>query len=251
MEGIEVKLFYNKSAVENASYYFELAKKFERKAKGAERAIEEMEKRTLKKKKEKKERWVPKKWYEHFPHFFTSKSGLLCIAGRNAGENETLYRKYLEEGDLWFHADIVGAASVVLKEGLNKSSLEDRMEAASFAASYSRAWKNCYSSLDVYSVGKEQLYKEVQKAGAFGIRGEREWFKGSAVRLKAGLTEEAKPAIVPYRWKGPLKKPIDIRPCGKLSKDQAAARIAKLLGADEGYIKSLLPSGRFALRKVA
>ena len=249
MDEIEVKLFYNKSAVENASYYFELAKKFEKKAKGAEKAIEEMKKRGVKKKEERKQRWEPKEWYERFPHFFTSKNGLLCIAGRNAGENELLYRRHLEENDLWFHADIVGAATVILKEGAIKAELEDKMEAASFAASHSKAWKNCYSGLDVYAVKKEQLYKEVQKAGAFGIRGEREWFKGSAVRLKAGL-HAGKPIIIPYRWKGELNRAIDIRPCGKLNKDQAAAKIAKALGADESYVKSMLPSGKFALRSI-
>lgn len=246
---MKIKLWYNRSAVENADYYFKMAKRFEKKARGALEAIGMLQKRRKTEKKEKKELWKAKEWYENFPHFFTSKNGLLCIAGRNAGENELLYRKYLEDNDLWFHADIVGAATVILKEGATKSELEDRMEAASFSASYSKAWKNCYSSVDVYAVKKEQLYKEVQKAGAFGVRGVREWFKGSAVRLKAGISE-GKPVLVPYRWKGSISKAVDVRPCGKLNKDVAASKIAKMLGADESYVKSILPSGKFALRKV-
>jgi predicted ribosome quality control (RQC) complex YloA/Tae2 family protein len=250
---VRVNLFYDKSIAENANYYFELAKKFSKKAEGALKTVEMLKARKPKKKKEKKSIAVTKpasrEWYDQYPHFYTSPTHLLCVAGRNADENEALYRKHLEDDDLFFHADIPGAATVILKNGRRKAQLNDKLEAACFSASYSKAWKMGQNSVNVYAVEKQQLYKTVQKSGAFDIEGTREWFKNTNLRLKVGIFNDAF-VIVPYRWVGNIRPAYEIRPGGKLGKDGVSAKLAKGLGIDEGFIKSFLPSGSFYIERL-
>ncbi|EJW04606.1 hypothetical protein EDEG_01190 [Edhazardia aedis USNM 41457] len=43
---------------------------------------------------------------------------MLVIAGRSAQENDLLVKKHLSNDDLFFHADVAGAATVILKNGV-------------------------------------------------------------------------------------------------------------------------------------
>lgn len=45
--------------------------------------------------------------YERFYWSLTSE-GLLVVAGRNAGDNETLVKRYLRPQDAYIHADVHG-----------------------------------------------------------------------------------------------------------------------------------------------
>jgi predicted ribosome quality control (RQC) complex YloA/Tae2 family protein len=236
-----IKLFYDKTALENASYYFEQSKKYSKKAEQAKKAIEKLKEKKVEEKEEKKK----KQEVVQYPHFFTSSSSLYCVSGRNAEENEKLLREATDK-DLMFHADIQGAGLVLLKNGLN-ASLEDKLDAACYAACYSKAWVNGYSSIDVYAFKKEQVYKEHQKAGSFYIKGEREWFKHTALRLKVAIINE-KLFILPYRWKGKVDKEIELRP-GNIDKNTAAKKLAEIFKVDEASIKALLPQGKFAILK--
>ncbi len=38
-------------------------------------------------------------WFERF-HWFITKEGLICVAGRNSGDNEALVKRYLRPGCL-------------------------------------------------------------------------------------------------------------------------------------------------------
>ncbi len=79
-----------------------------KKAKG-KREIE-MEKVLVPQKRVKKEL----KWYEKLRWFLTS-DGLLVIGGRDATTNEMVVKKHMENRDIYFHSDIHGAASIILK----------------------------------------------------------------------------------------------------------------------------------------
>ena len=102
-----------KSIEENASDYFEKAKKIKKKMKGAQDAL----KKSLKKLKEleakkekydkeeekgKKLRERKKEWYEKF-RWFLSSDGFLVIGGRDATSNEIVIKKHTEKNDLVFH----------------------------------------------------------------------------------------------------------------------------------------------------
>jgi predicted ribosome quality control (RQC) complex YloA/Tae2 family protein len=245
---IKIKIFYDRTALENANYYFELSKKFSKKAEQAEKAIINLKEKAKKQEKEDKNKMREQTKIVEMPYFYTSKSKLLCIAGRNAEENEKLYRKSTEK-DLLFHADIQGGSLVVLKEGIN-AELEDKLEAAYYAACYSKAWLLNYSSINVYAFKQEQVYKEKQSPGAFNIKGEREWFKNCALMLKIVLLNDNKIFIVPSRWSSDkIIKEIEIRP-GNNDKNEVAKKISKILKCEEPYIKALLPQGKFTIKEV-
>lgn len=53
-------------------------------------------------------------WFEKF-HWFVSSGGLLVLAGRDARQNELLVKRYLRASDLYVHADVHGAASLVIR----------------------------------------------------------------------------------------------------------------------------------------
>ena len=116
---MEIEINPFKSLQENANSYFEKSKKAKSKLKGLEKAMQELEKKagkTTGEKNEKKglEKKRKKEWFEKFHWFFTAESNLLCIAGKDRQSNELLVKKQMQENDLYFHADIQGAAHCIL-----------------------------------------------------------------------------------------------------------------------------------------
>jgi len=189
---------------ENAEVYYERAKKAKRKINGVNIAIEktkkeiekarnkkeiEMERVTLPEKRVKKEL----KWFEKL-RWFLSSDGFLVIGGRDANTNEIVVKKYMEDNDIYFHSDIHGAPSVVVKsEGreIPETTIE---EAASFAASYSSAWSKGFGSQDVYWVHPDQVSKTPQSGefvpkGAFIIRGSRNYIRAAALLIAVGVVD--------------------------------------------------------------
>lgn len=253
---MKLKLYINKSVHENAAYYYELAKEAKKKASGTEKAIEETKKELKKEKKKKTEEKKvrvkrEKKWYEVFHWFYTS-DGKLAIGGKNAQQNDIVYKKHMEDDDLFFHADIQGGSAVILKGGTDSDEVE-RKEVAQFAASFSNAWKNGNASVDVYAVKKDQLSKHATggyiPVGAFAISGKREWFKSTRLGLKIGRSEHGI-EIIPERSARKLKGEIHIAPMksGK-EKGELSRFIAKKLSVDDTEILELTPSGKSKLVK--
>ncbi len=248
---MKLKLFTNKSVHENAAYYYELAKEAKKKIKGTEKAIEETRKeikKAGKKKTEEKKVRVKKekKWFEKF-HWFHTSEGKLAIGGKNAQQNDIVYKKYMEDNDLFFHADIQGGSAIILKDGINATE-EEMLETAQFAASFSNAWKNGNAAVDVYSVKKEQLSKHATggfiPAGAFAISGKRTWFRSTRLGLKIGRDEQGL-EIIPERSARKLKNEVHLAPLksGK-EKGEIARFIAKKLVADVTEILELTPAGK-------
>ncbi len=189
---------------ENAEVYYEKAKKAKRKITGVNIAIEktkkeiekaknkkeiEMERVTLPQKRVKKEL----KWFEKL-RWFISSDGFLVIGGRDANSNEIVVKKYMENHDIYFHSDIHGAPSVIIKSQ-NKEIPETTInEAASFAASFSSAWTKGFGSQDVYWVHPDQVSKTPQsgefvKKGAFIIRGTRNYIRAATLLMAVGVVD--------------------------------------------------------------
>ncbi len=198
----DVEVDFTLSPVENAQRYYELAKKYRKKIESARKRMEEIKaslKEQIRKLKEKKEREAilpkkkktKKKWYEKFRWSFTSE-GFLVVAGKDATQNEVLYKKYLERDDIVLHADIAGAPLTVIKsQGREITPLAIR-EAAEIAAAYSRAWKLKLGSVDVYWVLPEQVSKtppagQYLPKGSFMIYGEKNYLRKTEVRLAIGV----------------------------------------------------------------
>eukprot|EP00166_Cyanidium_caldarium_P004456 ctg_47.g27 len=84
-------------------------------------------------------------WFEKFRYFISSEN-FLVIAGRDAQQNEMLVKRYLEDhaGDVYMHADVHGAASVVIKgrRGMTLPPPLTLQEAAVFCVACSAAWND-------------------------------------------------------------------------------------------------------------
>jgi predicted ribosome quality control (RQC) complex YloA/Tae2 family protein len=199
------------SAAENANRMFQRGKQLEKKVSGAEIAIEDTKGkiRQLEEKHEdalvqadakKIERRRKKQWYEKFRWFRTSQ-GSLVLGGRDASSNQQLIRKYLEEPDLFFHADFSGAPVVIVKTENRMMSDEELQEIAIFAVSNSRAWKSGWSGADAYWVKSDQVSLsapsgEFLAKGSVMVRGERNYLRGVPLRIAIGILVEDEFVIV-------------------------------------------------------
>jgi len=254
-----------KEIPENTEIYYEKAKKAKRKINGVNIAIEktkkeiekaknkkeiEMERMTLPQKRVKKEL----KWFEKL-RWFLSSDGFLVIGGRDANSNEIVVKKYMETNDIYFHSDIHGAASVVIKSESRDIPETTINETAIFAASFSSAWTKGFGSQDVYWVRPEQVSKTPQSGeyvakGAFIIRGSRNYIRAATLLIAVG--------IVDYEGQRIMSGPLDavkkytnnyviIKP-GYTKKESIAREIRHRIDKDsilslEDLIR-VLPSGK-------
>jgi len=200
IEGNSFPIRIDRSVQANAAEYYEKMKKAERKLKGSETALRETQHRIQElqqlwtrkieevKEKEPKKR-ADKAWYEKFRWFYSS-DGFLVVGGKDATTNEILIKKHTEPQDIIFHADIVGAPFVVIKTQGKVASEQTLQEAAQFAASYSRAWREMLSTTDVYWVRPSQVSKtpphgQFLEKGSFIIKGAKNYSR--SVPLLAGI----------------------------------------------------------------
>ena len=251
---LKFDLWVNKSTGDNATYYYEKSKKEKEKIKGAKKAIAEIE---LKIKTEQKKRKTASKkrnrrfWFEKY-RWFISSEGFLVIAGRDARTNEEVVKKRLGDKDLYMHADIHGAASLVIKtEGSNPGDATMR-EAAQFAVSMSKAWNAGFGSMSAYWVYPSQVSKmgesgEYVARGAWVIHGKRNYIHNAPLILAVGKIEYQKTLIPMCAPESAVKvrgnKYIVIEP-GDESKEIVAKKIARELDASVDEIVSILPPGK-------
>jgi len=202
-----------RSLFANAARFYERGKRAKRKLKGAKAALEKTHKKLeeveakirdsealervkpVEAAKELAKRKVKRKeWFEKF-RWFVSSDEVLIVAGKDAVSNEVLVKKYTEDSDVVFHADVFGAPFVVVKTGGKKPSEQCLREASEFAAAFSRGWREGFASVDVYWVRPNQLSKggrsgEYVSRGAFVVRGRRNWLRGVSLRIAIGVVRE-------------------------------------------------------------
>ncbi len=256
MTFMKIELDASKTANENAQAQFQKAKEAKEKKANLENEISEKKKQLQEEEKSQKslskeEKEIQKKririlehkeWYQKFQSFHTSE-GKIVIAGRDAQQNDQLFSKHLEEGDLFFHADVHGASAVILKKGTqaNEQSLK---EAAQFSVIYSSAWKGMLKVANTYYVDKDHVEKyshgEYVPKGGFMIRGEKKYFKNTELKLIIGIeriNNVEKLTYLPASFdlmhspRHVLRKVI-LQP-GETEKKQMASQIVKKLGAEE------------------
>ena len=254
---MEIEFDLTKSIEENASDYFEKSKKAKRKLKRAKQALKELQLKLKEKGPMLKKRIKLKpRWYEQFRWFLTS-NGFLCIAGKNAKQNELLVKKYFDNEDLFFHSEARGS-HCILKQGA-KADEESKKQAAEFAAIHSSVWPE-QTNIRVYSATKEQLSKKAPSGeyiakGAFMVYGKRQWYKavpkfvvgveriGNALRVIAGPKEAIEKHAEFF---------VELI-AGDNSKERIAKRLKKLFEErfrqefDYSEIYSMLPNGKFSL----
>ncbi len=202
IDGTVVPVQMNTSIQANAARYYERMKKAERRLEGAENALQETQRRIGELQKQRIKRIeeahvkapskrVKRAWYEKF-RWFNSSDSFLVLGGRDATTNEILIKKHVEPHDIVFHAEILGAPFVVVKTGGKTPTEQVIQEAAQFAASYSKAWREKLGAIDVYWVYPNQLSKttpsgQYVEKGAFMIQGSRNYIRRSPLRIAVGV----------------------------------------------------------------
>ena len=254
-----------KTIPENTEVYYEKSKKSKRKIKGALIAIEKTKKQLeeIKSKKDiaMEQISIPKKrvkkdlkWFEKL-RWFLSSDNTLVIGGRDTNSNETVVKKHLDNNDVYMHADIYGASSVVVKLQGNELNNQLIKESAIFSASFSSAWKNNYGNQDVYWVHPDQVSKttksgEYTSKGSFIINGKKNYIRKANLQIAIG--------IVDYEGKRIMAGPVDalekhsknfvvIKP-GNTKKQKIAEKILKIINEDNlltiDDLIRVLPSGK-------
>eukprot|EP01105_Mastigella_eilhardi_P000522 TRINITY_DN105_c0_g1_i1.p1 TRINITY_DN105_c0_g1~~TRINITY_DN105_c0_g1_i1.p1 ORF type:complete len:1068 (+),score=349.96 TRINITY_DN105_c0_g1_i1:41-3244(+) len=132
-----------------------------------------------------------KLWFEKF-HWFFSSEGFVVISGKDAQQNDLIYRRYLNDRDLYVHADLSGASSCVImnpdKRTVGVTTLE---QAGRHAVCWSVAWANKIVT-SAWWVRPEQVSKtaptgEYIATGSFMIRGKKNFLPPQPLVMGVGL----------------------------------------------------------------
>ncbi|KEP63859.1 UNVERIFIED_CONTAM: signal peptidase [Hammondia hammondi] len=138
-------------------------------------------------------------WFEKF-HWFISSDHYLVLAGRDAQQNEILFRRYLRANDVYVHADVHGAATCIIKNPREidpgKSDeppvpLATLQQCGEFAVCRSSAWTTKSPSAAWWVYGR-QVSKSAPSGlylstGSFMIRGRRNFIQVHRLEMGFGL----------------------------------------------------------------
>ena len=209
------------------------------------------------------------------------------VGGRDSKGNDAIVKRHLTKGDLYFHADLHGAPSCALKKldrlhlaensgkfsedlpqliiaQTTEDSPEDlyflpdheKLEAATIAACWSRAWGAGSAAATAFHVRPSQVSKATESGeslgrGSFVVRGTRGWHRGLTMRMAIGLaTVNGIPIPIPgsveavsevcLRW-------VEVLP-GRVKKEKIASLISKSTGLNHDEVLSSLPPGSCDLK---
>ena len=249
---MKVLLDVTQTLDKNASYYYEKAKKAKRKMDGAKAAYQAALQRLARlDANEQKAKAKPvvqerkKQWYEKFRWFHTSE-GFLCLGGRDATTNDILVKKHTDKEDWVFHTEMAGAPFFVLKAEGKTPGEASLQEAATAAASYSKAWGLGLATAEVYAIRPHQLSKSAPAGqylgkGAFTVEGKRTYFTPT-LQVALGKKEDSLIGGPPQAIQAQTRDLFMILPGEKKSSDLAKT-LHKRWGFPLEDIQRFLPPG--------
>lgn len=257
MNGETMTLDWTKGVDANASDLYQKGKDIGEKAKRAEDALKQSREELAKLQKGidreralAAERAAPTKqfWFERYKWFVTT-GGHLVMAGRDAHSNDNIVKKHLKDGDLYAHADVHGAPSVVVKSGTTASD-EELRQACLFALAQSKAWVGCLSEGGAFWVYPDQVSKtpnpgEFVPRGAFIVRGKRNYEYHLPMELAIGEVDyegARKVMCGPVDCFANSEKYMVVRP-GKPKSGRKTSEIAKRFEVPEEEISRIVPPG--------
>ncbi len=269
---IPIDVDFMKTASENASSYYDRAKKLDLKISRGVETLKKLESRLSAMKREVETLQVlkrpkirrKKRWFEKFRWFFTTE-GFLVVAGKDKSTNRELVRRYMEADDLFFHVEQPGGAVVLVKTEGKVVGDETIAQAADYAACFSRAWREGLSYANVYYVkGKQVLSHPPPRMyipkGSFYIKGSRNYLKGK-LELAVGIWElekELRLTSSPLEASNQMKAKVHVVP-GDMEKLETARMIKGVLENELKKVTSMslyldldeilksLPPGRFRI----
>jgi predicted ribosome quality control (RQC) complex YloA/Tae2 family protein len=121
-------------------------------------------------------------WFEKYIYFISS-DGYLVIGGKDAQQNEIIYKKYFRKGDVYVHADLKGAVPMIIK---NKPTTPDApippstlSQAGNLSVCSSEAWES-KAVMSAWWVPADKVTKTGQTGeflppGMFNIKGKKEY----------------------------------------------------------------------------
>ncbi|KAF2688028.1 hypothetical protein K458DRAFT_415103 [Lentithecium fluviatile CBS 122367] len=253
------------SAWANSSEYFEEKKtaksKEERTLEASGKALKNTErkvaadlKKGLKQEKEVLRPVRKQQWFEKFISFISS-DGYLVLGGKDAQQNEIIYRKYLRKGDIYVHADLKGAAPMIIKNNPNTPDApmppSTLSQAGHLSVCTSEAWDS-KAVMSAWWVNADQVSKtghtgEFLAPGLFNITGKKEFLPPAQLIVGLAamfeLSEDSKARHQKHR----VNDPIDTTPMstvsnpGDLLKDSAVEQEAET-DSDEEFPDAKLAS---------
>jgi predicted ribosome quality control (RQC) complex YloA/Tae2 family protein len=150
--------------------------------KSHEKKVTEDLKKGLKQEKEILRPVRKQQWFEKFIYFISS-DGYLVLGGKDAQQNEIIYRRFLRKGDVYVHADLKGAMPMIIK---NKPDTPDApippstlSQAGNLCICTSDAWDS-KAVMSAWWVRSDQVSKtgqtgEFLPAGMFNVKGKKEF----------------------------------------------------------------------------
>jgi predicted ribosome quality control (RQC) complex YloA/Tae2 family protein len=200
------------------------------------------------------------RWFERY-RWFLSSEGAIVIAGRDAASNDLIVRRHLREGDLYLHADLHGAASVIVKKpdpGRPAISEATVREAAQWAVAFSKAWRAGLASASAFWVHPDQVSKspntgEFVARGAWVIEGTKNYLKNLPLELGVGTIayedHELWTVAPPSSFAGRGGLRFLITPGEERNRPERESELARELGVARSLVQSLLPAGGITWRR--
>ena len=266
--GRTVPLWLDRTPRESAQSLFEEAKRVGAKLSGARAALAETEQKQSQPlgppptliRAPAARRTAAIHWFERF-RWFISSEGAVVVGGRDAGSNDLLVKRHLKPGDIYVHADLHGAASVVVKHseaGAPALTETTYREAGQWAVAMSKAWRAGLAAASAFWVAHDQVSKagasgEFVARGAWVVHGTKHFMRDLPVELAIGtvdyggttLWSVAPPAAIHAR--GTVR--VLITPGPERERPDREKDLVRELGLARPWLQSVLPAGGLTLRR--
>ncbi|MGA8604994.1 MAG: ribosome rescue protein RqcH, partial [Thermoplasmata archaeon] len=199
-------------------------------------------------------------WFERY-RWFISSEGAVVVGGRDAGSNDQLVKRHLKEGDIYVHADLHGAASVIVKHpapGAPPLSETTYREAGQWAVAFSKAWRAGLASVSAFWVTHDQVSKaamsgEFVARGAWVIHGTKHPLKDLPNELALGTIDYEGESLWTAAPPESLRRRGTIRflltPGPERERSDREEELVRELGISRPLLQSLLPAGGISVRR--
>jgi predicted ribosome quality control (RQC) complex YloA/Tae2 family protein len=256
---MEIKIDTKKSLEQNASDYFDKGKKAKKKIDGINKIIGVYKEKLVKLEKEeiqiqekqKKEKRVPS-WYEKFRWFKTSE-GFLVVGGRDAGSNEIIVKKHMEQNDIVFHTVAAGSPFFILKTEGKKPTERSLQEVADVTYLFSKSFKGGVGGINSFWVKPEQVSLtpkagEYLEKGSFIINGKTNIIP-PRFNLAIGICEDGSIMCAPLNAvKKNCVKYVELQQSRGEKTSDLAKKIERKIGGDVDEIVRVLPAGNIGIK---
>lgn len=149
-------------------------------------------------------------WFEKFIYFISS-DGYLVIGGKDAQQTDLIYKRYLKKGDVYVHADLNGASSVIVKNNMVGAPIPPSTlaQAGNLSVATSAAWdsKAVMSAwwVPAENVTKTALSSDFVRPGVFHVTGDKNFLPPAQLLLGFAvifqISENSKARHVKHRIK--------------------------------------------------